>query len=126
MNRDDLLIALSESEHAQFGRVDFADQTEQRKVFSAVWALESEVSLGGFLQFFVNWDGDTAAFAPTALRAIGARACADLVERALRLASSSPLPPSQGAREEILESLPRRPSNSWKSSTICSSRTRTT
>jgi len=106
MDKNEFLIALSESERTQLGRVAFADQDEHQKVFSAIWALESQVNNGGFSQYFVSSDGDTAEFAPRALRAIGARACADIVERALRTMSASPLPASQSAREELVDSAP--------------------
>ena len=105
--KNELLIDLSESDRTEFGRVPFDEQAEEHKVFSAVWALESQVNNGGFLQYFASGDGDTAEFAPRALRTIGARSCASLVERALRLVSSSPLPESRGARAELLESLPQ-------------------
>ena len=105
MNKNNYLIALSESEHTDFGRVEFANQSEAQKVFSAIWALESQVNNGGFLQYFISSDGDTANFAPSALRRIGAQTCAGVVERALRTASPSPLPISQDAREKLMDSL---------------------
>lgn len=105
MNKNTYLIELSESERTDFGRVDFAQQSEPQKVFSAIWALESQVNNGGFLQYFVSSDFDTANFAPTALRSIGAQACASVVERALRALSASPLPDSQQACEQLVDSL---------------------
>jgi hypothetical protein len=103
MEKHKFLIALSESERTQFGRVDFADQAEPQKVFSAIWELESEVNNGGFLQYFLNSDGDTVEFSAPALRTIGARACADIVERALRTVSPS-LANIQAARAQLTES----------------------
>jgi hypothetical protein len=105
MDKNEFLIALSEGEHTQFGRVAFVDQPEQQKVFSAIWGLESQVNNGGFTQYFVSHDGEAAEFAPRALRTIGAKACADLVERALRTVSASPLPTSQSARESVVDSV---------------------
>lgn len=104
MNKNDYLIELSESERTDFGRTDFAAQSEAQKVFSAIWALESQVNNGGFLQYFISSDFDTATFAPTALRTIGAWACADVVERALR-ALPTPLPASQQACARLVASL---------------------
>ena len=49
MNKNDILINLSESENTRFGNEDFALQTLPQKVFSAIWAVESEVNNGGFL-----------------------------------------------------------------------------
>ncbi len=104
MDKNKYLIALSESERTQFGRVAFAEQVEEQRVFSAVWALESQINNGGFFQYLVSSDGDTAEFAPRALREIGAHACAAVVERAIRTVSASPLPASESVREELLES----------------------
>lgn len=107
MDKNAFLIALSESKRTQLGRVDFAEQAEQQKVFSAIWGLEGQVNNGGFSQYFSSSDGEAAEFAPSALRTIGARACADLVERALRTVSASPLPTPQSARERVVDSATR-------------------
>ncbi len=106
MDKNEFLIELSESDRTEFGRVPFVNQGETQRVFSAVWALESQVNNGGFEQYFVSSDGDTAEFAPLALRTIGANTCADVVERALRALSSTPLPASQTVREELIDSAP--------------------
>jgi hypothetical protein len=106
MDKNHYSIDLSESERTEFGRVAFADQAERQRVFSAVWALESQVNNGGFLQYFVSSDSDTAEFAPAALRTIGANTCAELVESALRAISPSPLPASQAMREKLVASVP--------------------
>jgi len=52
MNKNSFLIQLSESPRTDFGRVAFAEQSEPQKVFSSIWALESQVNNGGFLQYF--------------------------------------------------------------------------
>lgn len=54
MDRNRYLIDLSESKRTDFGRVDFAKQTEVQKVFSAVLEIESQVTIGGFDQYFRN------------------------------------------------------------------------
>jgi hypothetical protein len=72
MDKNEFLIALSESEKTDFGRIEFSQQTEEQQVFSAIWDLESEVNNGGFEQYFCNLGGDTANFVPTALERIGA------------------------------------------------------
>ena len=106
MDKNRYLIELSESGRTSFGRVDFAAQAPEQRIFSTIWALESEVNNGGFVHYFRSWGGDTAHFAPTALRAIGAFTCAELVERALSVVSpSSPLPVSDQARVALVESL---------------------
>src|SRR5437773_144759 len=105
MDKNSFLIGLSESERTDFGRVDFSDQPVPQRVFSAIWALESQVNNGGFVQYFGSWDGETANFAPTALRTIGADTCAGIVERALRAVSAGPLSESKDDRERLLESV---------------------
>jgi hypothetical protein len=105
VNKDHYLIDLSESDRTEYGRVDFADQSDEQKVFSAIWALESQVNNGGFDQYFASWDGETATFAPTALKKIGATKCAAIVEKALHLVSPEGLPEDQAKRQELVESL---------------------
>jgi hypothetical protein len=46
MNKNGILIHLSEPENTSFGKEDFADQSRPQKVFSTIWALESEVNRG--------------------------------------------------------------------------------
>src|SRR5687767_8733937 len=96
MDKNGFLIDLSESERTNFGKVDFDKQPEAQRVFSAVWQLESEVNNGGFEQYFRNSDSDVIGFAPAALTAIGANACAKIVEAAIKLIS--PLPPTEKQR----------------------------
>lgn len=105
MNKNAYLIELSESDQTDFGRVDFANQPEQQKVFSAVYDLESQVNNGGFLQYFGSSDDNAAEFAPKALRAIGANRCADIVDRALRTLSPSQLPSSSSTCAELVDAL---------------------
>lgn len=105
MDKNKFLIRLSESERTDFGRVEFNEQSEPQKVFSAIWALEGEVNGGGFGHYFTSSEFDTANFAPQALRAIGAFDCAGIAERALATVSSSPLPDSQDKCQELIDSL---------------------
>ncbi len=86
MDKNNYLIDLSESEHTDFGRVAFLDQSFEQKVFSAIWTLESQVNNGGFGQFFDNEDPLIVSFATTALRTVGAATCAEIVSRAVALA----------------------------------------
>jgi hypothetical protein len=105
MDKNAFLIELSESDRTDFGRVDFNDQSEEQQVFSSIWELESQVNNGGFAQYFQSADGHTANFAPTALRAIGAVKCAEIVGRALAVVAADGLPDSHSAREELIEAL---------------------
>lgn len=105
MDKNALLIDLSESERTMFGRVDFDEQPPEQQVFSAIWELESQVNNGGFAQLFSAVDGHSANSAPRALRTIGAQACSDIVEQALRAVSPHPLPREQSLREDLVDRL---------------------
>lgn len=105
MDKNAFLIDLSESDRTMLGRVDFDRQPPEQQVFSAIWELESQVSNGGFAQLFSAVDGHSANSAPRALRAIGAQACADIVEQALRVVSPQPLPREQSLREDLVDQL---------------------
>jgi hypothetical protein len=92
MDKNDILIHLSESEKTDFGKEDFALQTQPQKVFSAIWSLESEVSNGGFAQYFLNDSAETAYFVSEALETIGAPETASICKRAIAAAFPSGLP----------------------------------
>lgn len=113
MTKAQILIDLSESEHTKFGKEDFALQSLPQKVFSAIWAVESEVNNGGFWQYFMNSSAETAPFVIEALSTIGAADMADICNRAIRGAFPDGLPGSVDAirsaarnfSDEILEKL---------------------
>jgi hypothetical protein len=86
MNKNGILISLSESEKTSFGKKDFALQSRPQKVFSAIWALESEVNNGGFSQYFLNDSRESASFIVEALETIGAPKTADICRRAIAAA----------------------------------------
>jgi len=92
MNKNEILIALSQSEWTKFGKEDFALQSFPQKVFSSVWAVESEVNNGGFSQYFLNSTAETAAFVADALETIGAPKTADICRRAIESAFPNGLP----------------------------------
>jgi hypothetical protein len=103
MDKNRHLIELSESERTGFGRVEFSVQSEPQKVFSAIWQLESLVNNDSFDGYFRFSDSNLIQYAPVALSAIGALACADIVERAIQLVS--PLPPTQEGRHSALDAI---------------------
>jgi hypothetical protein len=103
MDKNGFLIDLARSERTDFGRVAFAAQSEAQKVFSAIWELEGEVNNGGFNLYFHNSDSDMIAYAPIALRVIGASSCADIVGRAIALIAA--LPPTQDGRRSALDAM---------------------
>ncbi len=92
MDKNGILIRLSESDKTAFGKQDFDTQSFPQKVFSAIWAVESEVNNGGFAQYFLNDSNETAGFVVTALETIGAPKTADICKRAIAVAFPSGLP----------------------------------
>ena len=113
MNKNEILIGLSESENTKFGKEEFENQSVPQRVFSSVWAVESEVNNGGFSQYFLNSSAETAAFVAEALDAIGAPRTADICRHAVECAFPNGVPPAPGAissaaanfSEETLEKL---------------------
>lgn len=94
MTKNEILIGLSESEKTDFGKKEFALQSVPQKVFSSIWAVESEVNNGGFSQYFLNSSAETATFVATALDTIGAPKTADICRRAVESAFPDGLPAS--------------------------------
>jgi hypothetical protein len=94
MNKNSVLSSLSESEKTKFGKEDFARQSLPQKVFSAIWAVESEVNNGGFSQYFFNSSGESASFVVEALQTVGAPETAGISKRAIVAAFPSGLPQS--------------------------------
>lgn len=92
MDKNGILIELSESDRTNFGKVDFQSQSFPQKVFPAIWAVESEVNNGGFSQYFLNFSGETAGFVAEALDQIGAPRTADICRRAIAVAFPAGLP----------------------------------
>lgn len=93
MDKNNILIGLSESDKTKFGKENFAVQSVPQKVFSAIWAVESEVNNGGFAQYFQNsTSAETASFLVEALNTIGAPRTADICRRAIECAFPSGLP----------------------------------
>jgi Domain of unknown function (DUF4375) len=92
MDKNGILISLSESEKTRFGKEDFALQSMPQKVFSALWAVESEVNNGGFSQYFLNSSAESAPFIVEALETIGAPRTADICKRAIAVAFPAGLP----------------------------------
>jgi len=92
MDKNGILINLSESEKTDFGKKAFALQSVPQKVFSAIWAVESEVNNGGFSQYFYNGSAESASFVVEALETIGAPKTADICKRAIAAAFPTGLP----------------------------------
>jgi hypothetical protein len=72
VNKNEILISLSESGATRIGKEAFEQQSLPQKVFTAIWQVESEVNNGGFSQYFLNDSAESASFVVNALRTIGA------------------------------------------------------
>jgi hypothetical protein len=96
-SKNNILISLSESDQTQFGKRDFPSQSTPQQVFSAIWAVESEVNNGGFSQYFLNDSCETAVSVAEALNTIGAPLTADICRRAIATAFPAGLPPTRTA-----------------------------
>jgi len=101
MDKNNILIDLSESDKTKFGKEDFAVQSVPQQVFSSIWAIESEVNNGGFSQYFLNQSCETAAFVAKALDTIGAPRTADICRRAIAAAFPEGLPPTPEAISSV-------------------------
>jgi hypothetical protein len=115
VNKNEILIDLSESTNSRFGKEEFERQSPPQKVFSAIWAIESEVNNGGFSQYFLNSSAESAPFVARALDTIGAPKTASICNRAITTAFPAGLPPdaetinavASNFSDEILENLER-------------------
>ena len=113
VNKNRILIDLSESKQTGFGKEEFAGQSRPQKVFSAIWAVESEVNNGGFTQYFLNSSAESVSFVVDALETIGAPETASICRRAIATAFPTGLPTTVEAvrsiaaefSDEILEKL---------------------
>jgi hypothetical protein len=115
MNRNGILIDLSDSDRTNFGKVDFRDQSTPQKVFSSIWAVESEVNNGGFSQYFGNRSCETAAFVAEALDKVGAPRTADICRRAVATAFPSGLPRIRTRSARLLRISLRTFRSGWTS-----------
>jgi hypothetical protein len=92
LDKNAILIALSQSDKTEFGRDNFMAQSGPQKVFSSIWALEAEVNNGGFSQYFFNDTRETAGFVVEALKSVGARQTAEICREAIDTAFPAGLP----------------------------------
>jgi hypothetical protein len=62
------------------GRLSSLPQDWQREL-AAIWRLEADVNNGAYLQFLSNWGPETYFYASQALKKIGARKMAEIIDR---------------------------------------------
>ena len=101
MNKNEILVNLSESATTKVGKEEFQKQSLPQKVFSAIWEVESEVNNGGFSQYFFNDSAESAPFVVKALTTIGAPKTADICSRAIVTAFPGGLPQTVEAIRSI-------------------------
>lgn len=106
MNKNGILIALSESDKTSFGREDFVAQSVPQQVFSTIWAAESEVNNGGFSQYFLNSSCETAGFVVQAFETIGAPRTAEICKRAIAVTFPDGLPADPEAISSAASDFP--------------------
>jgi Domain of unknown function (DUF4375) len=106
MNKNGILIALSESDKTSFGREDFVAQSVPQQVFSTIWAVESEVNNGGFSQYFLNSSCETAGFVVQALNLIDAPRTAEICKRAIAVTFPDGLPADPEAISSAASDFP--------------------
>lgn len=82
---DELMFRLSEELVPRSWDGGYADLNHAERVFVCVWELDATVQEGGLTQYFIDACGDHSADAVEALREIGAKRIAKLLERARRV-----------------------------------------
>jgi hypothetical protein len=97
VNKNSILIELSESESIDYAKSPFSSQPIPQKVFWAIWALEAEVNNGGFAQYFFNTSCETVPFVAEALEIIGAPKTAEICRCAIKSAFPNGLPSTPDA-----------------------------
>jgi hypothetical protein len=99
------LVKLAKSSECRFWRLDYDALSLPKRVFRAIWELESEVNNGGFHQYFSNSSGSLVPNVVDALRAIGAVAMAGIVGCAIEAVGPSVSWSDDSARQASLGDL---------------------
>jgi len=113
VNKNEILINLSQSAATKIGKEEFEQQSLPQKVFTAIWEVESEINNGGFSQYSLNDSAESASFVASALITIGAPKTAEICRRAILTAFPDGLPKTvediravaADLSEDILEKL---------------------
>jgi hypothetical protein len=113
MDKNRYLAELAEHPGARLWRVPFDALSRPEQVFRCVWDLESDVSAGGFEQYFANSGGDHAWFAGEALREIGAHRLAAITAEAVALFGADAPDSHQPARQAQIAHLERPVHEYW-------------
>lgn len=114
MDKNRYLAELAEHPGARFWRAPFDGLSHPEQVFRCVWDLESDVSVGGFEQYFANSGGDHAWFAGEALREIGALRLAAITAEAVALFGAHAPDTERPARHQQIAHLERPVHDYWE------------
>jgi hypothetical protein len=104
MDKNGVLIDLSQHPASRFWKVDFGELTEPERVFRCIWELEADVNNGGFRQYYENSSGDTAYAVESALITIRANQMAAIVREANSLFEDGVPPTVRGERQDVVDS----------------------
>ena len=80
---------------------------EWQRELAAIWRLEADVNNGGYLQFLSNWGRESYVYASQALKKIGARKMAEIIDRCQALVDEHFA--SEGASREQMQNLMPNP-----------------
>ncbi len=86
-------------------KVGFAQLTDSEKTLATVWTFAAEVANHGFLKYFSRTAGDTAFYAPVALRTIGASGLAEIAANANAVFGTGGPPPEREVRLGLVRAL---------------------
>ncbi len=100
-----LLRQIVESSASRLHKLEFARLSRPEQVLLCIWELESEVSNGGFTQYFESAAADNARHISYGLDAIGALRLQKLVEQAIEVVGDDVLTENEEERTERLEGL---------------------
>lgn len=92
---------------------DFESLNAIEKNILYVEMLEGQVNNGGFDQYFFNSSGEYAHETVIALKAIKAPQMADILNRAISVFPTLPIPKHTEKRREYMEDIPESISDTW-------------
>jgi len=102
-NNADKIIAIGELIDNKIGNSNSLENlSDSEKTFLYVDILEREVNNGGFSQFFYNSSGQYAHEIHDAYQKIGANKAADIINRAIKLFPTLPVPKNWETRQDIV------------------------
>lgn len=98
----EVTVKYHEQTFAHDSRLSSLPEEWQREL-AAIWRLEADVNNGAYLQFLCNWGRESYVYASQALKKIGARKMADIIDRCQALVDEHFN--SEGASQEQLRNL---------------------